>query len=272
MQENTIVVKPVSGLVTVRHLLSGAKEHGGLVDQLCDIYGLAIVMADYEVRLDAASRESDAETILSDLAHAEYVSTKGEKIVKDKVIAVHVTDQQKHLLVRIMEDGDTHVFYHTKPRDEDGAAFVLEMVKPMRNLLGDKVGVLDQRTVFKATDYNDVISAITELRLGKFANLKGAVKIGADNALTIVDKLVQKEKLYEDYEGDTLNATLLPLGERNPSLTTKTKTQPDSFVNAEVIKAADDLTGGKFSAYFGNPPVVPKRKDQDDVPPYLRVD
>lgn len=251
--ETTIFVAPTGIAAVAKHIAGIRAESGDVVSQLCDIYGMGLLMADYECRVPAFSNhilnDKTVEQVIHTLAHAQYTKL-GSTITTPAVIAVHHQELELHALVRIMDDGDIHVFHHTKPRDQDDEHFVLEMNKPMRDELGVKVGRLDQPTTYQATSQEDAITVITEIRLGKFVKGPGV--------LEVTDSLLL-DHLQMQLGNPAVNiAVLLSDAEK------LARGIPLSALE-ECLKAADALTNGVYHRYYSSKHFLPTLTDEQKI-------
>jgi hypothetical protein len=124
-------VKDIDAIAMTRYLQEHRQTLGSAAKRMCDVFGMHILLADYELRIPKGANGADLnkEQFLTFLVKTQFLAPNGSAVASGKTICVHHQALQMHCLVKVMENGSNQAFYHKSLRD-DIERFLVACIRP----------------------------------------------------------------------------------------------------------------------------------------------
>lgn len=124
-------VKDIDAIKMTSYLAEQRRDLGNTAKRLCDVFGMHLMLADYELRIPngAFGSELNKEQFLTFLVKTKFLAKNGTVVQPGKTIGIHHQALQMHCLVKVMENGSNQAFYHKSLRD-DIERFLIACIRP----------------------------------------------------------------------------------------------------------------------------------------------
>jgi hypothetical protein len=112
--------KEIDAVAMTQFLQKHRRDIGSTAKRLCDVFGMHLLLADYEVRIPNGSRgsEMNKEQFLAFLVKTLFQTESGSAVEPGKTISIHHQALKMHCLVKISMNGSNRAFYHKSERDD----------------------------------------------------------------------------------------------------------------------------------------------------------
>jgi hypothetical protein len=200
-QPNIVIAFKTNPDLATARLTELRREYGNTVVRMCDIYGIGLLMANYEVRIGKHDTLGplDLEQLLTLLATADYFEESGDPIKPNSTIGIHHQNTGKHIFVHVRKDGEVFVLYHTNHRDAEEEEFVIQAIRPARDVAMVRVGFYEKLYRLSATEQEDLGTLIDALQLGKQERADYQLEIPAQHPDTPVREVIGA-KILKDFD------------------------------------------------------------------------
>lgn len=200
-QPNIVIAFKTNPDLATARLTELRREYGNTVVRMCDIYGIGLLMANYEVRVGKYDTlgSLELEDLLTYLATADYFEESGEPLKLGSTIGVHHQNTGKHIFVHVRKDGEVFVLYHTNHRDSEAEEFNVQVIRPARDVAMVRVGFYEKLYSMSATNQDELGMLIDLLELGKQERADYQVEIPAQHPDTPVREVIGA-KILKDFD------------------------------------------------------------------------
>lgn len=199
-QANPIIVFATNPDLANSRFAELRREYGNTMTRMCDIYGMGLLMTNFELRMPVGSVFGDLELedLLTLLTTGDYFMESGDPVPLDRTIGVHHQKTGKHIFVHLRKDGEAFVMYHTNHRDAEAEDFVIQVcgrhsqsVKP--------IGEYDWSYSLSAKSQDDVGNLIDLLQLSKFERADYQLEVPCQHPDTPVRPVIAA-KVLNDFD------------------------------------------------------------------------